>query len=193
MAHNMTFRALLKNFCMNQRGVAAIELAVVLPMMMTLFLGVVEISNFVLVNERTEKMAYTISDVVSQGETITIAELDNILSATSEIMYPFPFSARGHVIITSVYRAVGDVPKVAWQYEGGGTLKNVISNFGGQGFASPLPQGFILNEKETVIISEVYYNHENLVTNMFNGSNPLLYKYAFYKPRLGALNVISKQ
>ena len=145
------------------------------------------------VNERTEKMTHTIADVVAQGETITIAELDNILAATSEIMKPFPFNERGHVIITSVHREVNDTPKVAWQYEGGGTLQNTQSNFGGPGFASPLPPGFILNEKETVIIAEVYYDHENLVTNMFNGSNPQLYKYAFYKPRLGALDLISSQ
>lgn len=186
-------RRLFRYFLEDNRGVAAIELAVVLPLLMTLFLGVVEISNFVLINERTEKMASTISDVVSQGDSITIAELDNILSATSEIMKPFPFNERGHVIITSVYRAVNDTPKVAWQYEGGGTLQNTPSSFGGPGFASPLPQGFILNERETVIIAEVYYAHQNLVTTMFNGSNPNLYKYAFYKPRLGALNVISTQ
>lgn len=181
------------NFIRDNRGVAAIELAVILPMLLTLFLGVVEISNFVLVNERTEKMAYTIADVVSQGETITTAELDNILSATSEIMKPFPFASLGHVIITAVHRNVNDTPKVAWQYEGGGTLKNTQSHFGGPGFGSPLPQGFTLNERETVIIAKVYYNHQNLVTDMFNGNNPQLYKYAFYKPRLGALDVISTQ
>ncbi|MBY0427801.1 MAG: pilus assembly protein [Alphaproteobacteria bacterium] len=189
----MLKHALFRQFRDDTRGVAAVELALVLPMMLMLFLGVVEISNYVLINERTEKMTHTIADVVSQGETITIAELDNILAATSEIMKPFPFSERGMVIITSVYRAVGDTPKVAWQYQGGGTLKNTQSSFGGTGFASPLPPGFTLNEKETVIIAEVYYNHQNLVTTMFNGTNPQLYKYAFYKPRLGALNVISKQ
>ncbi|NDE90431.1 MAG: pilus assembly protein [Alphaproteobacteria bacterium] len=181
------------HFLKDTRGVAAIELAIVLPLLMTLFLGVVEISNFVLVNQRTEKMAYTISDVVSQGETITTAELDNILAATSEIMKPFPFNTLGHVIITAVHRNVNDTPKVAWQYEGGGTLHDTHSHFGGPGFGSPLPQGFILNERETVIITEIYYNHENLVTTMFNGSNPQLYKFAFYKPRLGALDVISTQ
>ena len=193
MALNMIKRSPFNRFLKDNRGVAAIELAVVLPMLMTLFLGVVEISNFVLINERTEKMTHTIADVVAQGETITIAEMDNILAATSEIMKPFPFNERGHVIITAVHREVHDTPKVAWQYEGGGTLQNTHSNFGGTGFASPLPEGFILNEKETVIIAEVYYAHENLVTNMFNGSNPQLYKYAFYKPRLGALDVISRQ
>ncbi len=189
----MTKRHFFSRFIKDNRGVAAIELAIVLPMMMTLFLGVVEISNFVLINERTEKMAHTVADVVAQGEAITVAELDNILSATSEIMKPFPFNERGHVIITAVHREPNDTPKVAWQYEGGGTLQNTHSNFGGPGFASPLPEGFILNEKETVIIAEIYYAHENLVTNMFNGSNPNLYKYAFYKPRLGALDVISSQ
>ena len=186
-------RSIFNHFIKDNRGSAAIELAIILPMMMTLFLGVVEISNFVLINQRTEKMTHTIADVVAQGETITIAEMDNILSATSEIMKPFPFNERGHVIITAVHREPNDTPKVAWQYEGGGTLTNANSNFGSQGFNSPLPPGFILNEKETVIIAEVYYAHQNLVTNMFNGNNPQLYKYAFYKPRLGALDVVSRQ
>jgi TadE-like protein len=177
----------------DQRGVAAIELACILPMVMTLFLGIVEISNFILVNQRTEKMAYTISDVVSQGETITIAELDNILSATSEIMKPFPFGTRGHVFITSVHRKPNQQPKVAWQYEGGGTLNNTNSHFGGTGFTSPLPQGFVLNERETVIITEIFYNHQNFITDIFNGINPQLYKFAFYKPRLGSLDVIASQ
>lgn len=188
-----TMQNIFKTFLKNNAGIAAVELAVVLPMIMTLFLGVVEVSNFILVNQRTEKMAHTVADVVSQGETITIAELDNILSATSEIMKPFPFGQYGHVIITSVHRNPGSAPKVAWQFEGGGTLKNVHSNFGGTGFASPLPTGFTLNERETVIIAEVYYDHQNFITDMFNGNDPNLYKYAFYKPRLGTLDVISTQ
>ncbi len=193
MDHSMYQRDILRHFYKNQRGVAAVELAVILPILMTLFLGVVEFSNFVLVSERTEKTAFTLADVIAQGETITIAELDNILAATSEIMRPSHFNERGHVIITSVHRNVNDTPRVAWQYEGGGTLQNTQSRYGGPGFASPLPEGFTLNEKETVIIAEVYYNYEHLVTTLFSSTNPQLYKYAFYKPRLGALDVISSQ
>src|SRR5262249_34851262 len=113
------------SFFRDQRGVAALEFAIVLPMVMTMLLGVMEIANFILASERTDKMAYTIADLVTQNETVTTSDLNTILDASSQIMQPFPFSNNGHVIITAVYRAPGDVPKIAWQYEGGGTLHQV--------------------------------------------------------------------
>jgi hypothetical protein len=180
--------------CRDTRGTAAIEFAIILPTIFIMFMGVVEISNFIILNQRTEKVAHAIADLISQSETITTREMDTILNATEEMMEPFPFGANGHVIITSVHRNPEESPEVAWRYEGGGTLQNVHSDFGGApGQLSPLPDGFVLNERETVIIAEVYYNYEPFLTSMFSSGSNQLYKYAFYKPRLGALDSISVQ
>lgn len=183
----------LRNFIQDTRGTAGIEFAVMIPMILTLFLGVIEISNFIMVNERTEKVAHAIADYVAQEETITTAQLNTIMDSAAEIMSPFEFGDRGHVIITSVHRNAGEDPKVAWQYEGGGTLHGMESKFGAIGNLSPLPSGFTLNERDTVIIAEVYYQPKALVTGMFSPSNDTMYKYAFYKPRLGTLDSVSSQ
>ncbi|HVY12775.1 MAG TPA: TadE/TadG family type IV pilus assembly protein [Alphaproteobacteria bacterium] len=181
------------HFLNDQRGTAFLEMAISLPFLLTLLLGVMEISNFVMANERTDKMAYTIADLVSQNENVTTSDLNSIMDASAQIMKPLPFGARGHVIITAVHRDPGGSPYVAWQYEGGGTLHDQRSNFGATGFPSVLPSGFTLNERETVIIAEVYYQYPALVTNMLNSNNDILYKYAFYKPRLGALTTVQSQ
>jgi Flp pilus assembly protein TadG len=181
-----------RHFIGDTRGVAGVEFAVVIPVILLMFLGVIEVSNYVMVNQRTEKMAYSIADNISQADTITLAELNTILDASSEIMSPYTFSDRGHVIVTAVKRDVGAQPRVAWQYEGGGTLSGTESEYGALGTNSPLPAGFTLNERETVIIAEVFYTPRSLITNMFS-SDEVLYKYAFYKPRLGALDTISSQ
>jgi hypothetical protein len=192
---------LLSLFRRDERGVAALEMAIVLPFLLTLFLGVMEISNYVLASQRTEKMAFTIADLVTQNDVITTGQLNAILDSSSEIMKPYPFGERGHVIISAIYRAQGQVPKIAWQYEGGGTLhendgdntNDYNSKFGGLGQNGVLPSGFTLNEKETVIVAEVYYNYPEFITDLFDSSNTVLYKYAFYKPRLGALNTVQSQ
>ncbi len=186
--HHRLLRALWRD----ERGVAGVEFAVILPIIFVMFMGVIEISNFVLVNQRTEKMAHNIADLVAQNETITPRELNVIMDAASEIMTPFPFGAQGHIIITSVHRNPGDDPKVAWQYEGGGTLQETESEFGATGFDSPLPEGFTLNERETVIIAEVFYDYSSILTEMFS-SGQRMYKYAFYKPRLGSLDSVQTQ
>ncbi len=184
-----------RRFCQDREGIAALELAIILPFAMTLLLGVMEIADFVLANQRTEKMAYTVADLVAQNEAITTSQLNSILDASAEIMKPFPFGERGHVIITSVHRNEGGEPYVAWQYEGGGTLhEDVESQFGtGVGFDSPLPEGFTLNERETVIIAEVFYDYPAFLTDIMNSENTRFYKYAFYKPRLGALDSVQTQ
>jgi len=182
---------IVTKFIKDNRGVAAVELACILPMILLMFFGAIEISNFVLVNQRTEKMSNTIGDMVAQYTAISTKDLNLILAATGDIMQPFPFADQGYVIITAVNRKVGEGPKVAWQYEGGGTLKNMKSNFGNPGFASPLPTGFTLNERETVIIAEVYYNYKPFITSQFMGKDSNLYKVAFYKPRLGSLDTVA--
>lgn len=176
----------------NENGSAAVEFAFLLPILLFLFMGTVEISNFITVNQRTEKLAHTVADLVTQFQNITTKDLDTILAASDDFMDPFPFFQRGHIIITSVHRNVGEGPKVVWQYEGGGKLNNLNSNFGSTGFNSPLPTGFTLNERETVIIAEIYYDYAPFITDMFQGSSNRLYKYAFYKPRLGSLETVQK-
>lgn len=183
----------LLRFYKDSRGVAALEMAIVLPFLLTMMLGVMEIANFVMATQRTEKMAYSIADLISQNEVITTTQINTILDASAQIMKPFPFGDRGHVIITSVHRNPGQQPTVAWQYEGGGTLHNQDSEFGGPGGPGVLPTGFTLNERETVIIAEVYYQYPAFITDMFDSNNTLLYKYAFYKPRLGALDSVQTQ
>lgn len=181
------------SFVRDQRGVAALEMAIALPFLLTMFLGVIEIANFVLASERADKMAYSIADLVTQNKAVTINDLNTIMDASAQIMQPFPFGSRGHVIITSVYKNPGQEPEVTWQYEGGGTLKDQHSNFGSTGFTSPLPTGFTMNDKDTVIIAEVFYQYPAFITDMLNSDNTVIYKYAFYKPRLGDLSTVQTQ
>lgn len=180
------------HFFREEKGVAAVEMAVMAPFILIVFFGVVEISNFILVNQRSEKMAHAIADVVTQADTITVAELKSILDASDEMMHPFPFGTEGHVIVTSVHRLPNESPKVAWRYEGGGTA-SAVSKFGQDGGISPLPAGFVLNERETVIIAEIFYKYKPILTHMFGSTDSQLYKFAFYKPRLGALDIIQSQ
>jgi len=171
-----------------RRGVAAIEFALTLPIWIALLIGTADGTYCILVNEKTDRIAYSVTDIVTQYQTITIANLKDILQAASQLMQPFPFANNGVVIVTSVYKPTGQTPVIEWQYEGGGTLAQT-SQIGSTGSTPSLPNGLTLNDNDNVIISEVYYNFIPLFLNVGPLVANTIYRVAMYKPRLSQLIV----
>lgn len=168
------------------RGVAATEFALTLPIWITMMLGAGDGTYYMLVNEKTDRIAYTVTDIVTQYQVISIANLDDILKAAKQLMDPFPFDNNGIVIVTSVYKPAGQSPVIKWQYAGGGTLTQT-SKIGTTGSTPTLPNGLTMNDNDNVIISEVFYNFEPLFVSQSMFSDKLLYRVAVYKPRLSPL------
>lgn len=186
MNHRTRIRRALFAFRMNTRGLAAMEFALCLPLLLVLFYGSIEITRYVLIVQKVEKLANTIADVTTQSATASIASLDQTMSAGSEIMSPFSLSTNGKIIVTSLYRAAGaSNATVNWRHEGGGTL-NVTSQLGNVGQPPVVPGGFTFSDKENVIAAEIYFQFSPLITTQFFGTTTI-YRSAFYKPRLGAL------
>jgi Flp pilus assembly protein TadG len=79
------------------RGLAAIEFAMILPLMLVLFFGTVEFSSGIAVDRKVTIMARTLSDLTSQNVSVTTTQLNNIFNASTGIMTPYsttPVNAR---------------------------------------------------------------------------------------------------
>lgn len=176
----------IRNVFSCQRGVAATEFAVALPFLLVLMLGSIEISRYVIIHQKLEKVAYTIADVVSQSDTVTIAQLNQAVLAAATIMEPYEFSPNGVVFISSVYKNGNNTPTIRWQYSGGGVLSR-SSEIGINGAVASLPNGLTLNASDNVIISEVFFRYEPFLTGGVFADDEELYKVTVFKPRLGAL------
>src|SRR5580704_5374730 len=127
-----------------RRGVAAVEFALTLPIWITLFLGMADGSYCLIINERTDRIAYSVTDIVTQYQSITKANLNDIILAAGQLMNPFDFTDNGVVIVTSVYKPAGQNPTICWQYSGGGTA-TLSSKIGSPGGTPALPNGLTLN------------------------------------------------
>jgi len=169
-----------------RRGIAAVEFALTLPIWVTFLLGAADGSYCLLVNEKADRIAYSVTDIVTQYQSITKAQLNDILLAAGQLMQPFTFGTKGTVIVTSVYQPSTGSPIIEWQYSGGGTLTET-SKIGTTGGAAALPNGLTLNANDNVIISEVYYNFTPMFVSakIFNAGT--VYRVAMYKPRLSPL------
>jgi Flp pilus assembly protein TadG len=73
----------------DRRGVAAIEFAMIVPIMLMLFFGTVEFSSAVAVDRKVTLIARTLSDVTSQSISVATNDLSNFFTAGCAIMYPY--------------------------------------------------------------------------------------------------------
>lgn len=179
-------RALRRLFS-HQQGVAPVEFALAAPLLLALLLGTLEITRYMMIQLKTDKVADTIADLVAQDQAIelTNANLAQLVTAATEVMNPYPFGAYGYVIISSVAKTGTAAPTVRWQYSGGGTFTrpSLIGIVNGN---ASMPAGFTMADKDNIIVTEVFYNYSTFFGSNLVG-NSVLRKTSYYKPRLGAL------
>lgn len=172
----------------NARANVAVEFALTLPVLLLMFLASAELGRFVLLHQKVDRVAVTISDLVARAETIRESELDDIFNAAAQVAEPFDLGGRGRVVVSSVINADGEGATIAWQRTGAGSF-SVTSNIGTEGTAATLPADFDVREGETAIISEVFFDFEPFLSSLIVAPQ-VLYRRAHHRPRLGTLDTI---
>lgn len=71
------------------RGNAAVEFAVIVPIMLAMFFGTVELSSGVAVDRKVTLVARTTSDLTSQSISVADADLTNFFTASYAILQPY--------------------------------------------------------------------------------------------------------
>jgi len=71
-------------------GIAAVEFAVIVPIMLVMFFGTVEFSSGVAVDRKVTLIARTLSDLTSQSLTVADTDITNFFTASNAIMTPYP-------------------------------------------------------------------------------------------------------
>ena len=140
----------LARYAHDRRGLAAVEFAMLLPMMLTLYLGSVEVSTGVSVNRKATLTARTLADLSSQYTNITNAEMSNILNASSDVLAPYPVSGLQAVVSELSIDAQGQAT-VVWSDTLSGTARSV-------GQIVNIPAG-LAAPNTYLILAEVSYSY----------------------------------
>jgi Flp pilus assembly protein TadG len=82
-------RARLAEFAGDRRGLAAVEFAMVVPIMLVMFFGVVEFSSGVAVDRKVTLVARTLSDLTSQSSSVTATDLAGFVITGKAILTPY--------------------------------------------------------------------------------------------------------
>jgi Flp pilus assembly protein TadG len=108
----------------DERGVAAVEFAMLLPLMLTLYIGAVEVSQMVAADRKVTLAARTVADLAAQATTLNNADMTNILKAASAVMYPFP-DAKVKMVLSQVKIDADGKATIAWSRQYHSTARPV--------------------------------------------------------------------
>ncbi|MEJ2118171.1 MAG: pilus assembly protein [Alphaproteobacteria bacterium] len=171
----------LSRFGRDQRGVSLFEFALTFPILIILFLGMVEFGEAFSINRRVTDAAATASDLVAQYPMITSADLADIALVTDELIKPYSTTPFG-MVITSVVADEYNNTTVGWSYATGtGATARAV------GSAVTLPTG--LTEAGTsVIMVETSYQFSPTVGLFLLGTHDLE-GIAYFRPRLTSVVV----
>lgn len=111
----------------DQRGVSSVEFAMLLPLMLTLYLGAVEISQAVAADRKVTLTSRTVVDLAAQVSTISHSDMSNILNASSAVITPYD-PTKLKVTVSQVSIDANGNAKVSWSCTQGGTARTVGSS-----------------------------------------------------------------
>jgi Flp pilus assembly protein TadG len=170
----------LRAFASAREGAAAVEFALVLPVMMLLYVGALELSDLISVDRRVTVMASTVGDLVARADgVIEEDDLNDYFNAAKEIMTPYKTTGLMQ-LITAVYVSPdGATATVQWSKSSGGAPTKATNST----MALPAEIREISKDKY-VIVSETSYAYTPLLGIVFQ--NPFtLYRENYHLPRFG--------
>ncbi len=103
-----------KSFLRADNGVAAIETAIILPVLLLLFFGMIDLTSLISLNRKVTYSASVVADLVAQNRTSVLkGTVDDYYKAAEMIVAPVP-AADFHIDVYG-YRKVGSTVTQIWK------------------------------------------------------------------------------
>jgi len=158
----------------DERGISAVEFALLLPLMVTLYLGGVEVSPGLTIDRKVTLVARTLADLAAQASTINNADMANILDASTAVMLPYSVDL-AKVTVSQVSIDSDGVATVSWSDSKNGTPRV-------KGSTVTLPAALNV-PNSSLIWSEVSYDYKPVIGYVITGSMTLT-DQIYMRPRL---------
>ena len=172
------------------QGVAALEFALIAPLMILLFVGLAQLSSAIIASRHTSHATSSLGDLVSQCSNASDSDLTNIFAAASDILAPLPVIGNLNQRVSSIMVVDGNgTTQSQWSQ----TCQITSAGVCGASTALPaysknqavtLPASLVSNQGDSVILSETIYTYNfpgveaKIMNNLFKFDD-----VAYFKPR----------
>ncbi len=134
-------------FRRDDRAVAATEFALILPILIPMLFGTVEIGNALLLDKKVTMASQTAADLIAQQKVVTGTDITNMWAAIDNIILPYATDNTAYTVISVIADEDGN-QSIDWQQTRGGAEVEAIT----------IPAG-MLGEEESVIVATITYQY----------------------------------
>ena len=167
----------VKSLIKDSGGFAAVEFAMIVPVMIIMLLGSVEVSDALTVDRHLNTIADSLSDLVARSPAVTAADLKDIMRIADSLLGKYPRQNLAMEVV-SLEPNAGGVMQVAWSYD----------SKGGQPYApgSTYPGSWngMVSGANSLIVAKAKYLYRSPVGQFIHG-NISLSHVASYESRQG--------
>lgn len=171
-----SFKSALGTFASDRSGIAAVEFALILPVMLLLYLGGFEASKALEASRKVETTAETVGNLVARNRMMNPTAIDNIFNISSAVMAPFsPDGLR--IVVTTVKVDDKGQGKVDWSRASSGSGLTAGASY-------TVPSELFFDTESYLVIADVSYAYKPLLdyTNSFSNIN--FSKTYTFRPRI---------
>jgi Flp pilus assembly protein TadG len=179
-----------RNFLRARDGLAAVEFALIAPVMGTMLLGTIEVCNALECHQKVTMVASSAADLVAQATSVSSSDMTDVFNAASAIIYPFN-QGKISIVVSSVASDGTGNGTVVWSAANanGTKLPNktpitlsqpIMSTCNADGTCTPCAKNAC-----TVILTQVTYSYTSPFGKYFVGSVPMS-DYFYERPRKSA-------
>ena len=116
----------VSRFARDSQGIAALEFALIAPVLILLFMGAIELPRFITTHQNLTRATRTMADMIARG---TLSTVDDVYEAGLAVAAPFEASGAS-IVLTAVgvyAQGTGTVARVCSSVQRNGTARLVTS------------------------------------------------------------------
>jgi Flp pilus assembly protein TadG len=167
----------IRRFGRDRRGASAVEFALIAPVMLLIYFGLVEFCQGYMASRRASHTASIVADLVAQSDATTTQDLTSIFAIGDMIMRPFPSTPLA-IRVSSVTMDANGVARVDWSR---GSKTTTLTARGKTSVVSDLPPGLI-DRGESLILGETEFEYTSPFAQVIK--TPIKFNRSYYlRPR----------
>lgn len=185
MRKRLSFIQLLTRFGAARTGAAAVEFALILPIMLLVYVGTLEASSLISMDRKVQTVSGSVGDLVARSDKeIPVTTLQDYVRVAGGIMTPFDPTPLSQIVTEVLVSEDGATATVVWSRGYKGQVANAsIAHAAPSAYQLPAEIRNIA-KNQYVIVAETSYSYKPLYGIVFN-KEVTLYRQNFYLPRFG--------
>jgi Flp pilus assembly protein TadG len=196
------FKRLCQRLRVDTSGVAAIEFAFIAPLMFTMLVGTVEMSQAITVDRRVTLVASTTADLVAREKALKADDIDTIFKIVNVLFSPYEVAPlRIKILLVGAKVDDSSKTKVCWSYDYDGSANppSLSTTYYAVNADYTLPAKVnvavgttatttvgLVENGGSVVVAEVEYQYQPLIFSYFIAKAFPLKETFYLKPRVSS-------